>query len=516
MPSEFEPSHINGQWKNPELQNSLSNKVEDAAEKLVGIQSSADLANLLEIPHGVLIHILRADKNSYYTHFEISKKGGGVRSISSPNRGLKILQQKLKPLFEYHYRVKKPVFGFVSGNDKGIKRNAEKHRKKNYIVSIDLESFFDSITDNRIYGVFKAKPFKMGHLAAAACAQICTFDHKLPQGSCTSPILSNFVAASLDSHMIRLSKRFHLTYTRYADDITLSTNKIPSRAIVYDAKDEKDLRQYFIGSVLRNTIENCGFKINEKKFRVKFKSDRQEVTGLTVNEKINVSKKFVRNTRAMIHSWSKDLIEAEKKYFRLQHDQRLIDSKEYDGTTFKKSIYGRLSFIRHIKGEKDSTYLNLCKKVAALDNAPPKFIRNIMEELEMYDVFICHASEDKNTIAIPLYEELRKLGINVFLDQEAIQWGDSIIDKINTALKQSKKVVAILSDNSIEKSWPQKEINAVLSQEINSNETKLLPLIFGNEDEIASKFPYLMKDKLYKTITESSVSNIAIEIKNTL
>ncbi|MCV5688614.1 toll/interleukin-1 receptor domain-containing protein, partial [Escherichia coli] len=92
------------------------------------------------------------------------------------------------------------------------------------------------------------------------------------------------------------------------------------------------------------------------------------------------------------------------------------------------------------------------------------------------------------------------LGVKTFIDKVEIQWGDSIVGKINSALQKSKFVVAIISESSIGKAWPLKELHAVLGMEIGSGDTKLLPLIVGNEEELLMQLP-LIKDKAYLPYT---------------
>lgn len=150
-----------------------------------------------------------------------------------------------------------------------------------------------------------------------------------------------------------------------------------------------------------------------------------------------------------------------------------------------------------VKGADDPTYIKLALKMAEHDSQPPKFIQKIKSEHNMYDVFLCHASEDKEAIVKPLYSELRELGLNVFLDSEEIGWGDSLVDIINKALHKSKYVIAVMTENSVEKKWPQKEINAVLSNEIKNGKNKLLPLIHGDAEEILGE-NFLLSEKLYK------------------
>ncbi|HAY4099741.1 TPA: RNA-directed DNA polymerase, partial [Escherichia coli] len=166
--------------------------------------------------------ILYHKKDNYRT-FEIEKKNGKKRVINAPCGGLSILQTRLKPVLEYFYRPKKSAHGFIKG--KSIITNAGMHIKKNFVVNIDLENYFESISFARVYGIFKSKPFNFAHPAATVLAQLCTHNGKLPQGACTSPILANIASASLDKQLTQFAGRKKISYSRYADDITFSFNQ---------------------------------------------------------------------------------------------------------------------------------------------------------------------------------------------------------------------------------------------------------------------------------------------------
>ncbi|WP_354624699.1 hypothetical protein [Psychromonas sp. MME2] len=129
----FEPVKISSEntyvWKNPKLHPQLTRNEELAKEKFIGLQTDNDVANLLEIPVGQLLHILYSQDKKYNT-FTIKKRSGKSRIIESPQLLIKILQNKVRSLIEAHYRVKKNVHGFV-GNGKGIISNAEQHKKRN-------------------------------------------------------------------------------------------------------------------------------------------------------------------------------------------------------------------------------------------------------------------------------------------------------------------------------------------------------------------------------------------------
>jgi len=345
-------------------------------------------------------------------------------------------------------------------------------------------------------------------------AHICTIEGQLFQGSPVSPVLSNFIAADLDNKLTNLAKRYKVTYTRYADDITFSSsqNNFP-RSIATFEGDNPVTNDVTLGNTLIETIESSGFKINYNKVRLQIKSVRQEVTGLTVNEFPNVKRTYIRNIRAMLNAWEKHgLIGAENflidKYAKSPPN---IDPGDRDGTFFKNVIYGKIAFIKMVRGEKDDIYMKLCLKAASLDPDPPSFIQGIKKMHEKFDVFISHASEDKETAVRPIYNSLKSIGVSAFLDEVDMEWGDSLTEKINNALGQAKFVLAVLSDNSVGKKWPQKEINAALAREL-SGKQKILPLIVGKPDLSPLS---LLEDKIYLE-WEENPDEIAKKIKGML
>lgn len=489
------------------LTNEAKNKILVAIETgKITISSATDVANLLEVPTGQLLYILYERKNNYRS-FNLKKKNGENRIINSPYSGLAILQQRLKTILDYFYRPKKSAHGFIK--NKSIISNAEKHIKKRYVVNVDLEDYFGTITFPRIYGLFKSRPFNFSHSAATVLAQLCTYQGKLPQGACTSPVLANLVSASLDKQLTQLAKKNNIAYTRYADDITFSFRQNGISEVIKLSEDEN----YEIGDQLLSIIGKNGFKINQDKFRVQKRNVKQVVTGLTVNDKVNIDKKYIRLTRSMIHKWSQDKLTAALLYtttlgIKARNNDHAI-------SIFRNHIYGRLSFIRMIRGKNFTTYLKLMSRMSHSDPKKTNEGRRAMNETETYDIFICHASEDKELIAIPLYNALCERNIPTFIDHVEIAWGDSLIDKINNALAKAKYVVAILSENSVEKKWPKQELNSVLSREISSGKVKLLTLV-KKEDEsaIANKIP-LIHDKRYM-VYDDNADSIADEVRKML
>ena len=161
-------------------------------------------------------------------------------------------------------------------------------------------------------------------------------------------------------------------------------------------------------------------------------------------------------------------------------------------------------------------YINLCLNMSKIDPNPPRQIIAVKNMYEEYDVFICHASEDKKHIATPMYNSLISAGITAFIDNQYIKWGDSFVEKINRAIARAKLVLVILSKNSVDKKWPKKEINAAIARDI-EGKTKILQLMVGShaEVEVIKDKLVLLADRHYKKWSNNP-DELACEIKDLL
>ena len=261
------------------------------------------LAILLDVPLQKLTYILYVKKtDNCYKQFQIPKKDGIMRIICAPNDELKVIQRKLaNELWKYHlyYMEKKNIesnisHGFVKG--RSILTNANIHVNKKYIVNMDIEDFFPSIHFGRVRGYFnKSNEFNLSENVSTIIAQLTCYQGVLPQGAPTSPILANLLCNILDMRLLKVCAKYKVDYSRYADDMTFSTND--KYFIVNQSR--------FIDEIEKE-VEEFGFKINKKKTRLDFYSSRQNVTGLIVNQKIGVDKKFRKDTRAMAYSLYKN------------------------------------------------------------------------------------------------------------------------------------------------------------------------------------------------------------------
>ncbi|MBI4633488.1 MAG: toll/interleukin-1 receptor domain-containing protein [Deltaproteobacteria bacterium] len=101
--------------------------------------------------------------------------------------------------------------------------------------------------------------------------------------------------------------------------------------------------------------------------------------------------------------------------------------------------------------------------------------------IQTRDIFICHASEDKDEVVRPMVEAFNQAGVSCWYDEAEIKWGDSITQKVNAGLRISRYVIVVLSPTFLAKNWPQRELNSALNLESTSGEVKVLPLLVGTE-----------------------------------
>ncbi len=274
-----------------------------------------------------------------YNQFEIFKKNGEKRKIQAPIKKLKLLQRRLANLLNECFdeicnknkKTKSLSHGFRKKHS--IITNAKKHKNRRYVFNVDLQNFFPSINFGRVIGFFiKNNHFSLKPEVATVIAQIACHDNALPQGSPCSPIISNLIGHLLDIRMVNLAKKTKCTYSRYADDLTFSTNKKEFPEKIAIKKNESD---WVAGRALTKEIEKMGFSVNAKKTSMQYRTSRQMATGLIVNKKINVKKEYYKKARAMCHNLFKS-------------DNFYIDkNSEKEGTL--KQLEGIISFIYQVK-----------------------------------------------------------------------------------------------------------------------------------------------------------------------
>ncbi|MEM9790501.1 MAG: reverse transcriptase domain-containing protein [Planctomycetota bacterium] len=282
----------------------LAASPDEQKQKFSNLDSKEDVANLLEVPLKLLTYILYgARERSKYETFSIAKKSGGTREISVPPKNLAILQKKLASVFLNIYQPKPASHAFL--RRRSVVTNASNHVGQAWVLNIDLEDYFPSIHIGRVKATFCAEPYRVGDGAAVVISQICCNDPEgiLPQGAPTSPIVSNIVSRPLDDALMRFAREHKISYSRYADDLTFSSRQasVPDQLALRDTTSNK----WRCASEFESLINSCGFQVNGKKTRLATGARRQEVTGVTVNEQLNLERRYIRNIDSMLFSWSK-------------------------------------------------------------------------------------------------------------------------------------------------------------------------------------------------------------------
>ena len=172
----------------------------------------------------------------------------------------------------------------------------------------------------------------------------------LPQGAPTSPIVSNMICLKLDISLLQIAKKYHVTYTRYADDITFSCNR-------------KTLMENII-PLITDAINDNGFDVNIDKTRTSYKYNSQKITGLKVNEFLNVDRKYIRQLNSQLYAWDKHGYDNAQDHFSSKYDVKHRGSKK--GSEFLNVLYGRLTFLKYIRGAENEIFIKLAKKFNTL------------------------------------------------------------------------------------------------------------------------------------------------------
>ena len=261
-----------------------------------------------------------------YNNVDIPKKLGGYRTIDIPIEGLKYVQRWILDNILYNIPTSTASTGFVP--KKSIKENAEKHVNKDCVITFDIKDFFPTIKFEEVFRIFNY--FGYTNDMSYVFAKLCTRLGSLPQGAPTSPYISNIACLKLDKRLLNLTQSLNANYTRYADDMTISGGRF--------------LIKYL--DLFKEIISEEGFVINNKKTNIKYRHDRQMVTGLVVNEKVSIPKKTKRYLRQQIYFCMKYGVSNHLNYIKCNK------------SNFKEHLYGLAYFIKMVESEEGDKFLN--------------------------------------------------------------------------------------------------------------------------------------------------------------
>lgn len=317
------------------------------------LSNMEELCKKMNINYKFFKYVLFKKKDLYKT-FYIPKKDG-YREINVPCDELKKIQKIIKEYIEQEYLKNNPFPPCVKGflKNESIVTNAMVHYKAIHILTIDLENFFPSIHFGRIRGLFLGKPFYFSKDVATLLAKVACKDGKLPQGSPLSPLLSNFICYKLDYSLNNLAKKYNCKYTRYADDITISTTRLTMPIEIAYINKENEVK---LSENIEKIISENSFYINKNKTKIMYLNYRQEVTGLIVNEKVNVPKTFIKKLRSELNYYK------HKKY--KEYGRKLLNLEITDEEKIKeicrKHIAGKLNYLKMVRGKTDKVFFKIC------------------------------------------------------------------------------------------------------------------------------------------------------------
>jgi RNA-directed DNA polymerase len=333
-------------------------------QTFLAIRSVTSLCAFLGIPQRKLTYILYAlPEERRYREFSVRKLNGELRSIRAPIKPLKDLQRSLSGVLSAIHKPRVCVYGYVRG--RGIRENAALHKNQRWILKIDLKDFFPSINFGRVRGIFLAAPFMFPLDVATVLAQITTFENELPQGAPTSPVISNQIGHRLDRILSELARKYRCFYSRYVDDIVMSTarRQFPSNLAALELTGDRPVTK--IGDELRAAVQGQGFLINENKLALRGRNSRQLCTGLVVNQRPNVKRQYVRQIRSMLHVWRVHGLANAGRVFFDRIDRRNRPTRPTP-EMFRFVVSGRIQFLGSVKGWDDPVYQGLAKRLASL------------------------------------------------------------------------------------------------------------------------------------------------------
>ena len=269
-----------------------------------------------------------------YDIFYIKKKKKGHRMITSPKEYLKDLQVFINENILQICQTSEYAHGYVFG--RSIITNALEHCNKKVVICMDIEDFFGNINRDSVINVFLNLNYNKE--ISEILAAYCMYNNGLAVGAPTSPTISNMVFKEIDYKLNNIASEYGFDYTRYADDMTFSSN------------DSKIGYKKFV-SLIKMELNNMGYRINEKKTKIYTKRGKQEVTGLIVNNGIKVKSIIKKKVKAEIYYCKKFGIDnhIRRKYSDEFNKNNLDEISEEKKRAFIYYIEGKINFIKLVE-----------------------------------------------------------------------------------------------------------------------------------------------------------------------
>jgi len=251
------------------------------------------LANIFEVTNaaGVDLGEMKSrlkNKANNYQRFRIPKRTGGYRLLLAPQFRLRQTQTWIRENILDRLSVSPYATAYRKGMS--ISANAKVHEDGDWILRMDIQNFFMNIREGAVSKVFEDAGYHSS--VTKFMTNICTFSGFLPQGAPTSPALSNLISKRMDVAIGTAATHFGANYTRYSDDLVISSN------------DRDSL--WACGKMVRRIVRTEGFRLNRKKMRLAGPGDSRRITGLIIGSNgVGIGRRKEREIRAMIYRLGK-------------------------------------------------------------------------------------------------------------------------------------------------------------------------------------------------------------------
>ncbi|MFA6254340.1 MAG: reverse transcriptase family protein [Candidatus Paceibacterota bacterium] len=290
------------------------------------IKSLDQLASLLGVDKNIFNKTIRTAP-SLYRQIMLLKKDGEFRPINAPKPSLKIIQRGI--LDKILSDIKLPACVYGLSKNRTIIENAKYHSRSDYLLNLDIKSFFPSVHFEKVKQIYK--DIGLDIIARDLC-KLTTLDHKLPQGAPTSPFLASLALTNLDCRLMGIAKSNGLLYTRYFDDICFSGSR----------------RIKIIEKSIIKIINEEGYDVKKTKRKLFEKGHKKEITGILI-EKGGLSLKSTDNLL---------------KYLDVLKNKGLSVLNTDNPIKEQGSLKGKISFLKLVskeQGEKAERIFNAIK-----------------------------------------------------------------------------------------------------------------------------------------------------------
>jgi RNA-directed DNA polymerase len=315
------------------------------------IENPGQLCAFLWIP---LDELKSAIRTSSYKIYHIPKNNGRKRRIEVPNPKIKAIQSQLNFYFQNLYLTcRSPsAYAYISNRadceePANILTNAKKHINKTWLLNMDFLDFFHQISASRIRRILNRNPFKHDQETTNLIIKLVTHKGRLPMGAPTSPVLSNFACLDLDFMLTSYCNRRNFQYTRYADDLSFSSQ------IKFSDQDIETIRYI---------VRHNRFLLNHKKTSIFGPMDEKIVTGLKVNFKVDICRDFLKSIKEDIIRYHK----VKEAAWQYGLSCKILKKR------MEASIAGKIAFVRFVKGKDDQTAKRLEEMMDSNRDMPPK------------------------------------------------------------------------------------------------------------------------------------------------